>query len=194
LTEIGFALKGKEMKWNALVICSLVPMALTMVGCMQQGDNRQSAAAPEAVSSTPDVDGSKYLLDVEPVGALSVIAARETVEDGEDVLVVGRIGGSESPWVEGRAAFSIVDATLKACSDIPGDNCETPWDYCCETPNLPSATAMVKIVDDDGSIVNADVRKLLGVEGLSTVVIQGESVRDDAGNLTILATGVFVRS
>lgn len=183
------------MKWDALVICSLVPMALTIAGCMQrQGDSPQSTRAPEAVNSTMDVDGSKYLLDVEPAGALSVIAAREAVQDGEDVLVVGRIGGSESPWVEGRAAFSIVDSTLKACSDIPGDNCETPWDYCCETHNLPSATAMVKIVDDDGGIVKADARKLLGVEGLSTVVIRGESVRDNAGNLTILAAGVFVRS
>ncbi len=56
-----------------------------------------------------------------------MIEAREESEDGQDVVLVGRIGGSVNPWVEGRAAFSIVDPTLKACSDIPGDECKKPW-------------------------------------------------------------------
>ena len=142
----------------------------------------------------PGIDGSKYLLDVEPAEAQDVIGARESVQNDEDVVIVGRIGGSQTPWVEGRAAFSIVDLTLKACSDIPGDECQMPWDYCCETHNLPSSTAMVKIVDDEGGVIKADARNLLGVKELSTVVIRGKSVRDEAGNLTILATGVFVRS
>jgi hypothetical protein len=167
---------------------------LVTAGCTQQpGGGSLESAPSEAVDSTTVLDATEYLLDVEPAGALSVIDARQSVQDGEDVLVAGRIGGSVSPWVEGRAAFSIVDSTLKACSDIPGDNCETPWDYCCETHNLPSATAMVKIVDDRGSVLKGDVRTLLGVRGLSTVVVQGKAVRDEAGNLTILATGVHVR-
>ncbi len=41
--------------------------------------------------------------------------------------------------------------------------------------------------------MKADARELLKVKELSTVVIQGTARRDDAGNLTVLATGVYVK-
>jgi hypothetical protein len=185
------------MKRHSWILCLLLPLTVALAGCWQQSsDDLRDAALPAAASSglPPDGDGSRYLLPDEPVGAQSVIAARQSAQDGEPVVVVGRIGGSEHPWVEGRAAFSLVDASLKACSDIPGDPCPTPWDYCCETHNLPSSTAMVKLVDDQGDVVRADARSLLDVSGLSTVVVRGTAVRDEAGNLTILADGVYVRS
>ena len=144
-------------------------------------------------SFTPEVNGSKFLLTAEPEGANDVIKVREDAKDGEEVVVVGRIGGSENPWVDGRAAFSIVDGSLKACSDIPGDKCPVPWDYCCETPKLPSSTALVKVVDDGGQIVKADARKLLQVKELSTVVVKGKAQRDGEGNLTVLASGIYVK-
>lgn len=53
--------------------------------------------------------------------------------------------------------------------------------------------ALVKVVDEGGSLVKADARGLLNVEELSTVVVQGKAQRDDAGNLTVLAGGVYVR-
>jgi hypothetical protein len=33
----------------------------------------------------------------------------------------------------------------------------------------------------------------LGAKELSTVVVKGKAKRDDAGNLTVLASGVYVR-
>jgi len=140
-----------------------------------------------------DIDGSAFLLTEEPTGAGDVIAVREQAQDGDQVTVVGRIGGSDNPWVDGRAAFSIVDGSLKACSDIEGDTCRKPWDYCCETAKLPTATALVKVVDENGELVKADARKLLGVQELSTVIIRGKAQRDEANNLTVLASSVFVK-
>ena len=157
-------------------------------GCQQ--DSAQTTGSPS--SETLSVDGSKFLLSSHPEGAKDVIAVRETATDGDDVLVVGRIGGSANPWVEGRAAFSIVDNSLKACSDIPGDMCEKPWDYCCETEKLPSSTALIKVVGKDGDLVRTDARELLKVNELSTVVVKGKAERDDTGNLVVLATGVYV--
>ena len=40
-----------------------------------------------------------------PEGHQTVIQAREAVKDGDEVAVLGRIGGSVDPWVAGRAAF-----------------------------------------------------------------------------------------
>ena len=41
--------------------------------------------------------------------------------------------------------------------------------------------------------MKADAKELLNVKELTTVVIKGKAQRDEAGNLTILATGVFVK-
>ena len=80
-----------------------------------------------------------------------------------------------------------------ACNDREGDDCPTPWDYCCETDRLPQATALVKIVDSAGKLVAIDARKLLPLKELQTVVVPGTAQRDEAGNLTILANGVYVK-
>ena len=45
----------------------------------------------------------------------------------------------------------------------------------------------------DGKPVATDARELLGVKELDTLVVQGKAQRDDSGNLTILASKVFVR-
>jgi hypothetical protein len=175
-----------------ILACGIVfgLFAATFAGC---GDTTKAPTGAASTGSSKSVAGSKFLLTSEPAGAATVIDARKSAKDDENVVVVGRIGGSTNPWVEGRAAFSIVDQTLKACSDIPGDTCETPWDYCCETDKLPSATALVKFVDESGSQINADAREMLNLKELQTVVVRGKAKRDEAGNLTVLATGVFVR-
>jgi hypothetical protein len=118
-----------------------------------------------------------------------VKAARIAVKEGENVVVVGRIGGDRNPWIEGMAAFTIVDLALKPCED----GCAAPWDYCCDLADLPASKVVVKIVDNQGRAVLIDSRKLLGVKELQTVVTQGKAKRDEAGNLTVLASGVFVR-
>jgi hypothetical protein len=160
---------------------------MLLFGCGQPQDN--SSSSPENRTS-----GDGYVLASEPEDAQSVIDVRENAQDRQAVVVVGRIGGRENPWVEGRAAFSIVDLSLKACSDKEHDDCQTPWDYCCETDLLPEATVLVKVIDDSGNLVERDSRELLQVRELQTVVVEGAAKRDEAGNLTVLASGVFVRS
>jgi len=174
------------MKTLALLTICLV--TATLIGCGQQSSDPSNSSR-----SASAVDGSKYLLAEEPQGAKNVISVRESAEEGEDVLVVGRIGGGANPWIDGRAAFTIVDPSLRACSDIPGDNCPKPWDYCCVTDKLPTSTALVKVVDENGALVEADARELLQVKELSTVVVKGKAQRDDAGNLTVLAHRVYVQ-
>lgn len=162
-------------------------VALLAAGCGPQADDAAQKGAPS-------IDGSALLLRAEPEGALDVIQVRESAADGDQVVVVGRIGGSAHPWVDGRAAFSIVDRSLKACSDVEGDNCPQPWDYCCETDKLPGATALIQIVDEAGNLIESGAKELLNLKELQTVVVSGQAQRDEAGNLTVLARSVFVRS
>jgi len=100
---------------------------IIVIGCSQESPK---TPAPQASNSASAVDGSKYLLNEEPDAAEDVIKVREAAKDGDDILIVGRIGGSEVPWVKGRAAFSIVDASLKSCDEVGSDGCPKPWDFC----------------------------------------------------------------
>lgn len=111
---------NRQNIWIVFLLSGL----LTVSGCAK-GD--PAASVP---SSSITVDGSKYLLDSEPPGGTGVIQVRQEAKDQDDVVIVGRIGGSAMPWIEGRAAFSIVDLSLKSCADCGSDDCPKPWDYC----------------------------------------------------------------
>ena len=97
---------------------------LVLVGC---GNTNQVTSTSAAA---PTIDASQYLLENEPEGAEGVIDTRAKSQDQDNVVIIGRIGGSASPWVEGRVAFSIVDLSLKSCAECGSDDCPKPWDYC----------------------------------------------------------------
>lgn len=99
---------------------------IATIGCAKEKAESESS---DGQTKAP-VDGSKYVLTKEPDGVKDVIAARKDAQDEDEVVVVGRIGGSENPWVKGRAAFTIVDPSLKSCAEIGSDNCPKPWDFC----------------------------------------------------------------
>ena len=147
-----------------------------------------SAQSTEAADKTT---GKKYLLEKQPEKSQDVVAVRKDAKDQQDVVVVGRIGGRKNPWVKDAAAFSIVDRSLTPCNEMEGDTCKTPWDYCCET-NLPKSTLLVMVYDADGKLVKKDARALLGLKELDTVVIEGKAKRDKAGNVTIVASKMYV--
>lgn len=88
-------------------------------GCSQQSD----APRPRTRAADPQVsiEGVKYLAQAEPDDARNVIDSRKDAKEGDDIVIVGRVGGSKHPVVQGRAAFTIVDLSLKACDDDP--NC-----------------------------------------------------------------------
>jgi hypothetical protein len=168
---------GKEFVMNRFHLM----IAAAMCALLLSGAARLSSAA----------EGEAYKLAEAPKDAKDVIATRTDAKDKEDVVVVGRVGGRANPWIKGVAAFSIVDRSLKPCNEIEGDTCTTPWDYCCES-DLPKATVLVMFVDEDGKVVKQDARELLGVKELETVTIVGKAKRDKAGNVTVMASKVFV--
>ncbi len=176
-----------------LMTCTIIMIvSSTLSGCTSETSSTTSNG-PLEKADADFVDSSAYLLSAEPKDATSVIRVREEAASDDEVLIVGCIGGSSNPWIEGRAAFTIVDLSLKSCNDTLEDKCPTPWDYCCETDKLPTSSALVKFVDDSNKVLKADPKTLFGVTELSTVIIKGSAQRDDADNLTVLASGIFVK-
>lgn len=170
------------MKMNLSV--ALVGLSLLAVGCGQ-------SETATTQSKTVEVD-TRYAATTEPANAVPVGEARDNSEDGQEITLVGVIGGSSKPFVEGLAAFTVVDPKVPYCAAEEG--CPTPWDYCCTQDQVKENVATIKIVDDSGKPITKDAREFLNVKELSTVVVTGKAKRDDQGNLTVAASKVFVRT
>jgi hypothetical protein len=161
---------------------------------MISGCGGSSIANVGSLESAPaPVDGSKYVLAEEPDGAVGVIAARESASDGDPIVVVGRIGGATNPWIDGRAAFMLLDASMTVVADgadcVEGQIC---LDDCCAQERAGSTT-LVKVVDASGRVLAADARQLLGVAADDMVVVRGNVSKDENGNFVVLADGVHIR-
>jgi len=172
----------------ALGIAATVTVSLSMIGCGDGSSTNTSNAGGDSTSTQPE---AMYVVTDEPEDALPVGDARKSIKDKDEVILEGRIGGSTKPFVDGIAAFTIVDKKVPYCSKDEG--CPTPWDYCCETNAVKENIATVKLVDADGKPVMKDAREVLGVKELSTVVVKGIAHRDEEGNLTVSTDQVFVK-
>jgi hypothetical protein len=168
-------------------LLTLVVAAAVCIGCGTKTTTEGDAP------TKPAGDAAKFFLTEEPAGAKSVVDVKTNAKDGDEVTLIGRIGGSDSPFVSGRASFTIVDTSFVPCNERPDDACETPWDYCCATDLLPGGTATVKIVDAEGATLAKDAKQDLALKELQTIVVKGKAKRDEAGNLIVLAPAVFVK-
>lgn len=163
----------------------MLVVTLLSLGC-------ESSEVAVTESDAGQGSANQYVLNVEPEGAMPVGEAREKSEDGQEVILVGLIGGSTKPFVDGLAAFTIVDAKVPYCAADEG--CPTPWDYCCEMDAVQDNIATIKMVDETGKPVEGSAKEMLNVKELSTVVVKGKAQRDDQGNLNVAASKIFVRT
>lgn len=173
-----------ERIWGTIAV-----LALLATGCGQ--GTQQTGSSAEGAPNLK-VYQAKYALPDEPDGAIGVLAAREGSKTDDSIVVVGFVGGSATPWVDGRAAFVLADAsTLTEDAGHCDEACTKP---CCgHLKELAGFTALVKCVDGQGRTVAIDARELFGINQRDMVVVRGRALRDDGGNLTILADGVYVR-
>ena len=165
--------------YQALVFFpAIVAAALVATGC---------GSSPVTRNQTVD---AKYHLADEPADAVEILDAKEQAKDGEAVVVVGRVGGGVKPWIDGRAAFLLVDTRiLPSCDE--GEKCDANCPSCAEA--MLSASTMVKFLGTDGKVLPVDARDLLGVKEQQTVVVRGVANRDKAGNVTIAGEKIYVR-
>src|SRR4051794_39087610 len=107
-------------------LCVLAALAVGLAGCTPPGPNgAPSGGGKREVDPAVASRARALVLAAEPAGAKGVIEVRKSAKDGDEVVVVGRVGGSVRPFTEGRSSFLIMDPSLP-----PTETCSTPWDYC----------------------------------------------------------------
>lgn len=138
-----------------------------------------TSEAPPAAA--PDRLPPGLVVATEPAGAQDVADAKKTVKAGDPVTLVGRIGGRVKPFVDGRAIFSVVSPKLRTCSEIEGDTCETPWDYCCEDKEtMRTHTVTVRLVGEGSEPLAFGVQGQAGLAPGARVVVEGKVHENDA--------------
>ena len=174
-------------QFNLILLTAAVLLAVA-TGCGKVVDS------PPTAKASASIDGAQFKLSDEPDGAVGVIAAREGAENGAPLVLVGRVGGTAKPWVEGRAAFTLLDASMSIVAEgEDSGEAEVCMGDCCATERM-SCTTLVKVVDEQGKLVPVDSRELLGLKESDMVVVTGTAKKDQSGNFTMLANGVYVRN
>ncbi len=141
-----------------MAYCSRRCLAFLLVAVIAGGCKKDAAVnEKKAADPSPAPAREKYLVAAEPSGAQGVLDVRKDAKDGDDVTIVGRVGGSKKPQVADAAVFTIVDPfKFKPCNEGDDTGCPTPWDYCCDAKeDLRKGTATIKIVDEQGKIAEA---------------------------------------
>jgi hypothetical protein len=161
---------------------------LILIGVSGCGQSLEATSS--SVPST--IDKSKFILAEEPDDAVGVMIAREDAKDKEEIVLLGRIGGRENPWIKGRSAFMVIDASMNVvASGEESGSKQVCLDDCCATLRKGS-TMLVKIVDAQGRTLPIDARQLLDVDANDIVVVKGK-VQRDKDSCSVAATGVYVR-
>lgn len=131
----------------------------------------------------------------EPAGTHAA-ACKAAARTGDEVTVVGRIGGSRRPFVADAAVFTIVDPALRSCKDMGDhDHCRTPWDYCCEDRDaMKRGMVTVEITDDAGTPLPIALEGVSGLEPLATVAVTGTVVEwNESGAMVVRARKITLK-
>ncbi len=180
------------MKQLLFVLLLLAPA----IGC-SDGSSDETAVEP-GVDTGVDSDG----VAADPQAALILperFWSSGSTEKSRDVLdlrdedLVGQtiaVRGTVKEFVDGFAAFVLVEDTLQSCDEIPGDSCPTPWDYCCiDLAELARGTAFVEF-QESGRPGPWTIEGFHGIAQLSEVVVTGTLEIDDADNMSLVATSI----
>ena len=148
------------------------------------------AVSIHAADALPD----SLFLKESPTTAANVGETKKSAKEGEEVTLRGQIGGQvKDVFNSSRATFMLADMNLKSCDKIPGDNCKTPWDFCCVPANEKAANiAFVQVVDAKGKLLKSTLKGANGLDHLSVVVVKGKVAKMDGTNMIVNATGIYL--
>ena len=133
-------------------------------------DSGKSIVADDSVKANLPAD---FISNQSLGEAISVLEARKRNEADQLLVIQGFIGGMVEPFTQSRALFVLGDESIKTCDKIPGDNCPTPWDACCEDrKKLLDGSITVRLLDDQGQILHGTLKNVMGIEAGKIIKVE----------------------
>jgi hypothetical protein len=164
-----------------------------MWACEKTEEAAKSTGTGAAATPAAALPSGLFLVSA-PGDAVAVKDVKAGLKPGDKVALVGRIGGSKEPFVDGRAMFTLVDGRVKACGeDDPDDQCPAPWDFCCEDKkDLRLNSATIRVLGPDGQPIKTGLKDVQGLKPLAKVTVVGTVAQAEAESFVVNATGMFV--
>ncbi|NOY28912.1 MAG: hypothetical protein GXP28_01690 [Planctomycetes bacterium] len=197
----------------ALVVGALSVAALTGCGQSSAGiDPEQLAKHRARLTLSEEPDAAQVVPEVRD----ALLGSDDHKEDDHgheipqateprEVVLVGQIGGLSNPWKEtqpdfpfarNQAAFfladpmAVVENEESGHAHAPGEECA----FCAaHAADRSAMLAMVRFLDENGKVLQTDVRQLFDVKENDTVVIQGTARVIEGGMMVVDATGLYIR-
>lgn len=162
------------------------------IGC----DDRPSAetgGTAATASAAPALPAD--LFATEPLASAEPVADVRDAQEGEEVVVRGRIAGRANPFTEDRAQFQLVDVSVPSCADNPDENCPTPWDMCCtDRKEVVANSITVQVLGPDGTPVRTTLNGIAGLQPMSEVAVKGTVKKSPDGKVvSVNATQIHVK-
>ena len=171
-----------------------IALVAFVIGCDDRDTGAHQATPTPAQASSADALPANLVVPEAPAGARDVVTLKKEAKAGDEIVVRGRVGGSVSPFVDGRASLQLIDTSLKACGEGTAmDDCKTPWDYCCDDPKEVAAhSASVQVVGADGKPLRVGLQGVGGLKPLSVVTVKGTVAKAPDSGLVVNATAIHV--
>ena len=171
-----------------IILLTPAILALTLTAC---SDKKEVGQTP-ADNTSPL---KQVVLGTAPDKPLEIATIRGSAKPGETVTFKGQVMGSDTVFMDGRAVMVMGDPKkMTPCSDIPGDECPTPWDVCCDDPEVVTASIItVQVTDESGKPLKATLKGLSGLKELSWVTVTGKVTEaSNKENMVVNASGLFI--
>ena len=168
---------------------------IAALACLSACEGPEKDAATETAPATSDQGLSAVFVSTAPVDAQNVSEVFADPKPGREVVVSGEVMGSMNPLVEGRAMMVLGDPTkITPCNRIEGDSCPTPWDVCCDDPEvIKKSIATIQVLGEDGRPLKEGLESVNGLEKLSFVTVKGTIAEgSNPQNLLINAKAIHV--
>ena len=179
----------KSLLTQSILIITTALVIIAPMAC----DQSAPTSTKNATNSTNAALPKDLFITQEPAGALGVLKVRQSAKAGDHVTMIGRIGGSEKPFVSNRAVFTMVDASVKTCLEM-GDaaHCPTPADYCCEdSTELAKSMASVNITDKSGKPLAISLAADGSLKPLMWIAVEGTLQPTDGGAFIVNADHIY---
>jgi hypothetical protein len=177
--------KGKLIKLGMKGKAGLAEASeVTVTGVVTAVDEKTLVVTAESMYVAPALPHG-WCYNAPPASSKTPAEARGSVKVGDDVVVRGRVGGSEFPMAIGRASFTLVGPEVAF-----DEKAEKPWAYAgVAKETLDAAMCTVQFVDDKGEPLVLELAGRSAVAKGNAVVVSGKVLRTDGG-LVIAATKV----
>ncbi len=131
-----------------------------------------------------------------PKEVTTISKIRESAKLGDKVTFKGDAIGSMNIFMENRAVMILGDPDkIKACNLIPGDGCETPWDVCCDDPDVIKASIItLRYLDASGNILKEGFKGVNNIKELTSLIVSGTVAKESTKeNMIVNVSGLFVK-